>query len=385
MDESARGISFDDQGFCNYCRDAVDVIFENRSSVGKGSSRELINEIKSAGLGKPYDSIVGVSGGVDSSWVLFRAVELGLRPLAVHMDNTWNSELANSNIANLVTKLNVDLHTHVLEADNYDSLLRSMLNADVIDVELLYDNALHAVVYEQARKNSIKFILSGFNISTEGVKIPAGWSAGNKFDSKNIKGIARKSSVKIGVFPLYSMNRWVVDTFVRKIRWVPFLDIIGGYEKDSAELRLTSEVGYKPYMHKHYENTFTKIYQGLILPEKFGVDKRRPHLSALIVTDQMSRDAALEILKSSPLSEGPQARSEMSYFYRKLGISEENFADYLKRPEVSHDRYGHDFVISLARVRVLKWAADLLRNMVRRHAVGAKNRKPAASDRAQGS
>ncbi|MCJ8347863.1 N-acetyl sugar amidotransferase, partial [bacterium] len=179
MDSSVKDIVFDDDGFCNYCNDYLircAHIVNKEPGKRKAELDSLINKIDQDGKNKKYDCIVGVSGGVDSSWALIKAVEMGLRPLAVHMDNGWNSELAQNNIENLISILDVDLYTHVINWNEYKGLMQSFFDADVIDVELLYDNAMLAVNYQLAHKYGIKHILSGCNMATEGIYIPTGWN-----------------------------------------------------------------------------------------------------------------------------------------------------------------------------------------------------------------
>jgi len=175
MDISAADIFFDAKGICNFCteflREKSNIIFEDLKKKEE-KLKYFIKKVKEEGKEKKYDCIVGVSGGVDSSWTLAKVKELGLRPLVVHMDNGWNSELAQNNIANLVQNLQVDLYTHVINWNEYRELMQAFFEADVIDVELLYDNAMLAVNYQQANKYGVKYILSGSNSSTEGMRMP---------------------------------------------------------------------------------------------------------------------------------------------------------------------------------------------------------------------
>ena len=175
MDDTAAGIEYDEAGVCNYCR-GYGARYEKYVGTDPAERERrlhaFVERVKEGGKGKRYDCIVGVSGGVDSSYTLVKAVELGLRPLAVHMDNGWNSELAQNNIANLVRTLDVDLHTHVIDWPEYRGLMEAFFSADVIDLELLADNALLTVNYQQAAKYGVKFILAGTNVSTEGMRMP---------------------------------------------------------------------------------------------------------------------------------------------------------------------------------------------------------------------
>lgn len=175
MDTTAKDITFDEDGYCNYCTEFLESLNNPNRKISLPLN-ELVEKIKADGKGKEYDCVVGVSGGVDSSYTLVKVKELGLRPLAVHMDNGWDSELAANNIKNLVEKLGVDLYTHVIDWEEYRELMQAFFDADVIDVELLYDNAMLAVCYQQAGKYGVKYILAGSNTATEGMRLPENWN-----------------------------------------------------------------------------------------------------------------------------------------------------------------------------------------------------------------
>lgn len=341
MDSSARDIEFDGQGICNYCKG-----FEEKKAKHFAPSEEerlrrldhLVDMVKASGRGRKYDCIVGLSGGVDSSWALVEAVRLGLRPLAVHMDSGWNSELAQNNIANLVRQLGVDLYTHVIEWREIRGLMEAFFASDVIDVEVLYDNAMLAVNYRQARKHGLKFILAGSNIATEGVDIPTTW-AWHKADKRNIVGISRKfGGPKLKTFPSISTFDLVRYWAVHRIRWVSFLDYLN-YRKEDALSVLQAEFGYKPYAYKHYESVFTRFYQGYLQPYKFGVDKRKPHLSSLIMSGEMTREQALERAAGIAYPSEKEMEADRLYFIKKMGWTEEKFAEYMARPEKPHTDY----------------------------------------------
>ncbi len=344
MDTSAMGINFDDDGVCNYCKE-----FLERSSyvLNKDQQSQIselhgfIKKVKADGKNKRYDCIIGVSGGVDSSWVLVQAVKLGLRPLAVHMDNGWNSELAQNNISNLVQNLKVDLYTHVIDWNEYRKLMQAFFDADVIDVELLYDNAMLAVNYEQAKKYGIKFILAGTNQSTEGMSMPPGWNW-LKYDLKNIKSIARKfGDFKFKTYPGIGTLGFIWYRFFHKIEWVSFLDFFS-YNKAVALDILQREYDYKPYPYKHYESIFTRFYQAYILPQKFSIDKRRLHLSTLVVTGQMNREDAIQQLEKIPYSSEREMNDDKNYFIKKMGWNSQVLQDYINSPEISHATYGSE-------------------------------------------
>jgi N-acetyl sugar amidotransferase len=346
MDTSAKDLVFDLDGNCNFCSEYLSHLAvqgnQRKGSVatvdGLGS---LVDAVKKGGKDKEYDCIVGVSGGVDSSWALVKAVELGLRPLAVHMDNGWNSNLAVSNISNLIEGLGVDLFTYVINWEEYRSLMDAFFDADVIDIELLYDNALHEVCYSQARKYGIRYILSGSNFSTEGMRMPTGWAWGNKWDGRNILKIAKHSRVKIRTFPLFTTLKWLTYTYLHRIQWVPFLNYFP-YYKEKVLTVLESEYGYTRYPYKHYESVFTRFYQGYLLPMKFGVDKRRVHLSSLIASGQLNRSLAINDLSKLPYPSERDLEIDLRFFLRKMEWSHNDLKNYLDRPEVSHSKYGTD-------------------------------------------
>ena len=357
MDESAKEIIFNDIGICNFCEEFMERS-HSQSQIANMSKddqlSEFIQRVKKDGTGKNYDCIVGLSGGVDSSWVLIKAIEFGLRPLAVHMDNGWNSELAQHNISNLVKGLGVDLVTHVIDWTEYRNLMQSFFDADVVDVELLYDNAMFGVNYQQARKFGIKHILGGMNLATEGMKMPAEWNQ-LKFDKRNIKSIVKQfGDYKIESFPIIGIVGWLFQEFIARRKWASILDFID-YDKKNVLSVLTQEYGYKPYPYKHYESIFTRFYQGYLLPEKFGFDKRRVHFSTLIISELMSRDEALKNLEIKyAYPSMMEMERDKDYFLKKMQWSESQLEEYLTRPPISHlsypsDKKLYDFLLKIYR------------------------------------
>lgn len=344
MDTTANEITFDETGVCNYCSEFIEragELLNEESSTREEKLKKLVSEVRKSGEGKPYDCIVGVSGGVDSSWTLVKVVELGLRPLAVHMDNGWNSELAQNNIANLINTLGVDLYTHVIDWNEYRDLMQAFFDADVIDVELLYDNAMLAVNYQMAAKNQLKYILAGTNQSTEGMEMPSDWNWYKK-DKKNLKAIASKfGGVKLASFPSIDTLSYNWYHRIKGIEWNSFLDYVE-YNKEACIQNLEKNYGYKRYPYKHYESVFTRFYQGYILPEKFGVDKRRIHLSTLIISGQMEREEALTQLKQIPYPSEQELEEDKSYFLKKMGWDKKELEAYLKRERVEHSKYGSE-------------------------------------------
>jgi N-acetyl sugar amidotransferase len=341
MDTTADEISFDSNGVCNFCTELFNhsskAMINNQSERSSKLSK-LVEKIKKDGLGKPYDCIIGVSGGVDSSWALVEAIKQGLRPLAVHMDNGWNSELAQNNISNLIQMLGVDLYTHVIDWEEYRALMQGFFDADVIDVELLYDNAMLAVNYKIAKNYNLKFILSGSNQASEGMRMPANWNW-FKLDKTNIFDIAKKKAkIKPRTFPSIGVFNYLYFRYIKKVQWIPFLDYIE-YNKSNAMTLLEREYDYKKYPYKHYESIFTRFYQGFLLPNKFNVDKRKLHFSSLIISGQMSRYEALEALKEPAHVSESSVNEDVKYFLKKMKWSKNDLDFYLKRPEKSHYLY----------------------------------------------
>ncbi len=357
MDTSALDITFDEKGICKYCTEFLSRsshILDKDPAQRKRELEAFVAEVKRAGRGKRYDCLVGVSGGVDSSWVLVQAVKLGLRPLAAHMDNGWNSELAQNNIENLVRGLGVDLYTHVIEWNEYRKLMQSFFDADVVDVELLYDNAMLAVNYGQAGKHGIKYILAGTNQATEGMRFPPGWNW-FKFDARNIRNLAGKfgGNLRLNTFPSIGTAGFIWNEFVTRRRWISFLDYFDFKKAESLEV-LKRDFGYKPYPYKHYESIFTRFYQGYILPKKFGIDKRRLHLSTLIASRQMTRDEVLRQLEGIPYPSVEEQNKDLQYFLKKMGWTETRLSEYIDRPPKKHSDYATEYPAYLKLLRAYK-------------------------------
>lgn len=333
---------------CSSCE-----FYYNSSSRIKKRQFTSLSELSKAisSSNKKYNCIVGVSGGVDSSYVLLKAVNMGLRPLAVHMDNGWNSELAQNNIKNLVEKLGVDLFTYVIDWDEYRELMNAFFRADVVDVELLYDNAMLAVNYQLAKQHKIRYILAGTNHATEGVPMPSDWNW-FKYDALNIKHIvSRNSNTQIKSMPTIGVIKWLYYTYVLGIKWIDFLDYID-FSKKQALSELVEKMDYKPYPYKHYESVFTRFYQGYILPEKFGIDKRRVHLSADILAGEVTRIEAQNKLREIPYVSEKQLNLDMEYFLKKIKWNKVELESYISRPRKEHlnyrsEKYLYSFLLNI--------------------------------------
>ncbi len=343
MDNIANDINFDKDGQCNYCTEYLERKFlpNPQNSRVSGSLEQLVNKIKDDGKKKSYDCVVGISGGVDSAWVLIKAKELGLRVLCAHMDNGWNSDLAQTNIENLITKTNTDLYTHVIDWVEYRELMQAFFDSDVVDVELLYDNAMFAVNYNVAKKYGIKWILGGTNFATEGLSIPIGWNW-FKYDKRNIANIGYLNNVtKFKTFPSIGVLDYVRFEYLLRIKWISFLDYFD-YSKDAALTYLKEYCSYRPYPYKHYESIFTRFYQAYILPNKFNIDKRKVHLSSLILSGEISRESAIKLLSYTPYPSETEQHEDIEYFLKKMNWSQTDLDTYLRRPAVEHFKYGSE-------------------------------------------
>jgi N-acetyl sugar amidotransferase len=333
MDSSDPDIKFDADGICHHCH-AYDVSV--KAHVKTPADRdELVAEIKRAGAGKPYDCIIGVSGGVDSTYVAYAIKkQLGLRPLAVHLDNGWDSELAVKNIQQTLEKLGIELFTEVLDWDEFRDLQLSFLRASTPDSEIPSDHAIVSVLYQQARRLGIKYVLSGCNVRTES-HLPPAWSRGHA-DWRYIQGLQKQFGTRpLSTFPHRNMLDLVRDA--RSIKWVDILNYVD-YKKADALRILQDELGWQYYGGKHYESIYTRFYQGYILPKKFGFDKRRMHLSSLICSGEITREHALAELEKPTYPEDLQA-SDREYVAKKLGITDAEFDAIMKAPPKRFEDY----------------------------------------------
>jgi N-acetyl sugar amidotransferase len=329
MDTSDPDIQFDHEGVCSHCRHRDEMIAKHvlTGEAGRRKLEEVVEEVRRSGRGKAYDCVIGVSGGVDSTYLAWKIKEMGLRPLAVHLDNGWDSELAVKNIENTVRLLGVDLHTHVLDWDEFKDLQLAFLRSSTPDSEIPTDHAIVAVLYQAAQKHGIKYILSGQNLRTES-HLPAAWSNGH-VDYLYLKSIHRMFGTRpLRTFPY--MNWWQARVYpVRN----PRIDILNymDYVKADALKVLQEQLGWKYYGGKHYESIYTRFYQGYILPVKFGFDKRRMHFSSLVCAGEMTREQALEELKGEPYPPELQ-REDREFVVKKFGLTDAEFQAIMDLP-----------------------------------------------------
>ncbi len=339
MDTSDPQIEFDENGICNHCREAEAALDRLSKDKGPETLARMVDEIRHAGSGKPYDCIIGLSGGADSSFLTYEMKRLGLRPLVIHLDNGWDSELAVKNIENIVRKLELDLYTHVVDWKEFRDIQLSYFAASVIDIEMITDHAIVALAYEQALKNGVRYILTGVNTATESI-LPSAW-VHPKTDLRNLRAIHKTFGVvPLKTLPTASTLRIRYLQRFRGIHSINLLDLID-YDKAAAMRTLEEEVGWTNYGGKHHESMFTRFYQQCILPVKFGVDKRRAHLSSLICAGQISRDDALRELATSPV-DSSTLEADKTYVAKKLGKSVEWMDQYLAQPSRSHYEFASD-------------------------------------------
>jgi len=350
MDTTDPNIWFDEHGVSShalrYDRDFGPVIDAARSGRREAELASLVERIKESGTGKPYDCIIGVSGGVDSTYLVMQAVKLGLRPLAVHFDSGWNSELAVGNVENIIRRLNLDLYTDVVDWREMRDLQLSFFKASVPNCDIPTDHAFPSVAYREATKYGIKYILSGHNLASESI-LPQAWGY-NAADARHLKAIQRRfGSVKLKNYPtLGFIKQYGWYETIRHTKRVNLLDYMP-YRYDDAKRVITEELGWRDYGGKHYESVFTRYFQGYYLPHKFGFDKRKAHYSSLILSDQMTREEALEKLEQPPYDESLREQDH-AYIAKKLGVSVAELEEIFERPPVEHLAYPNE-----------KWIWDL--------------------------
>jgi len=357
---------FDEEGRCHYYHEYLraEQVEVRKGDAGRLELESLADEIRAAGRGKPYDSIMGLSGGVDSTYVAYVAKELGLRPLAVHFDNGWNSELAVKNIENIVSRLGFDLSTFVINWAEFRDLQLAYLKASVVDIEVVTDHAIFATLYRIAARHGIHSILSGNNVVTEHV-LPPHWIY-NKTDHVNIRAIHREfGTVPLKTYPFMDLKVKKYYQMVRRIRSHSILNYVE-YNKARVKRLITEELGWRDYGGKHYESIFTRFYQGYILPTKFGIDKRKAHLSNLIFSGQLTKQQALMELKE-PIYAPDQQASDYEFVLKKLGLTESEFSELMDRPPRAHTDFATERSVydAYPMLRPLRGAAEILKSAIR--------------------
>lgn len=346
MDSSIPAVQFDLNGQCNCCRDAIARYSHEWWPNDEGERRldKLVQQLKADGKGRPYDAMIGLSGGIDSAYLAHVAVrKLGLRVLAVHVDGGWNSEPAVCNIELLVRQLNLDLITYVVEWQEMRELQLAFLRSSVVNQDMPQDHAFFSTLYRTAAKFKLNHFLSGVNFASECLSIPG--YGHPSIDGRHVLAINKKFGVHpLPTYPVMGLVEYLWMTRVRRQlvihRPLDFLH----YDKSTATIELEREYGWRDYGGKHCESRFTKFYQEVYLPRKFGFDKRKLHLSSLIVAGQLSREAALGELEE-PITTSVQMRRDIKFVAKKLGLEQEDLDHLINIPSTSHRNYPNSLAI----------------------------------------
>ena len=356
MDTSDKAIAFDDHGVCDHCSDFRTNVKPSwrPNHLGRADLDRVIAKIKLDGMRRSFDCIIGMSGGLDSSFMLHLAVkEFGLRPLVFHVDGGWNTDIAVNNIQVIVDKLGLDLYTEVINWEEMKDFQLAFFKSGVPHLDIPQDHAFIATLYHFANKHGIKYILNGGNISTECVRNPKEWLYYGT-DMAQLKDIQRQfCTCKLETYPFSSvLFHKVYLRFIKQVQVIKPLNFMP-YTKADAIQTLTTEYGWKAYPQKHFESRFTRFYEGYWLPTRFGYDTRRVQFSSLILTGQMTRDEALEKLKT-PAYDPATIDDDFDYIATKLGITVQELRSYHEMPKKSYKDYKNQEWLFDLGARVLK-------------------------------
>ena len=356
MDTSDSGITFDARGWCDYCNNYYRNILPNwhPDEIGARELAREVEAIKRHGRGRAHDCVIGISGGVDSSFVTYLAKEqLGLRPLLLHVDAGWNSQQAVNNIEKLVDGLGVDLHTEVVDWLEMRDLQLAFFKAQVPHLDTPQDHAFFAGLYNFAARHGVKYILTGANYSTECVREPLEWHY-HASDLRQLRDIHRRfGSRPLTTFPLAGIFTYkLYYRYMKGVRVVKPLNNVPYVKEDAIQL-LVDRFGWQRYAHKHYESRFTRFYEGYWLPTKFGYDKRRAHFSSLILTKQMTRDEALQRIAQRAYDEETIAQ-DFEYVATKLDLGVDALRDLMNAPNRTYRDYRNSMPLINAGTQVLR-------------------------------
>lgn len=341
FEDEMHNVIINQDGICNVCNEYESIISNYQFTKEKEDEYLLSTAeyIKKNSTGE-YDVILGLSGGVDSSYCAHLVNKMGLNPLVVHFDNGWNSETAIQNINKIITKHGYELHTFVIDWPMFRDIQRSYFKADVVDIEAITDHAIMATLFKIRKEKNIRFVISGNNYVTEH-GMPKHWNW-NKQDLVNLKDIHRKfGEMKLKKFPTMSSFKFhLARLFSIGGEYIEPLNNIN-YSKSRAINELKELYGWKEYPGKHFESVFTKFYQAYILPMKFNIDKRTVHYSALIRNGELTKDEAVTLLSHEQYNK-IELKTDISYVCKKLGFTESEFFKYIERPQIPHDHYKSD-------------------------------------------
>lgn len=343
MDTTATEITFDENGVCSFCQYFDEHVKPILDRAHNCDYEKVLNDkiaaIKRAGENKPYDSILGLSGGLDSSYLAYLAAKYGLRPLVIHVDTGWNSKTANDNIERLVSCLGFKLERITIDWAEMRDLQLAFYKASVMNCEIPQDHAFLAVLYNLAAKHGIHYILSGGNFATESI-LPKSWGY-NAGDSRHLIDIHRKyGNIPLKKYPILSFwDRYINYPYIKGIREIRLLNYIP-YNRAEAKKTLAEKCGWQEYGYKHYESVLTRFFQGYYLPTKFGIDKRKAHISSMILSGQMTREEAVAELKKPPYQSNEQLNADKVFIAQKLGLSLDEWEEILNLPPRSHKDFA---------------------------------------------
>lgn len=324
MDTSDPNITFDERGWCDYCRNYYKNILPNWHTDERGEKEllKIAEKIKKEGKGKDFDCIIGVSGGLDSSYATYIAKEkMGLRPLIFHVDAGWNTQQAVGNIEKLVDGLGLDLYTEVINWEEMKDLQVAFFKSQISDQDLPQDYAFFSALYKFARKYKVKYVLTGSNYSTECCREPEEWGGYAGIDKTLVNDIHKRfGKIPLETFPLIDILAYkIYYRYILGMEVVKPLNLVPYIKKDVEKL-LEDRFGWQKFVHKHHESRFTRFYEDYWMPRKFGYEKRRAHFSSLVLTNQMTRDEALERI-SKPEMDEQFLIQEFEYVANKLDLS----------------------------------------------------------------
>jgi N-acetyl sugar amidotransferase len=358
MDTTDPEIIFDQAGVCNHCTNALRRLEESYfpDETGEAKLSFILDKIRKDGKNKPYDCLIGISGGIDSSWLTYKSKNWGLKPLVFHVDAGWNSEIAQKNIESLLKKLDYSLYTYVVDWEEMRDLQRAYLESGLANQDVPQDHIFFAVLFKKAAEMGIKYWLSGTNLVSESI-LPRSWGY-YAMDSKQLKAIHNKfGKIRLKTYKtlgFFEFAKYYSDIhFINTVRAITPLNLIN-YSINSARETLINEIDWKNYGKKHSESIFTKFFQNYYLPEKFGYDKRKAHLSSLIVAGEITREFAINQLKE-PLYQPDELRNDKEFILKKLGYTDTEWDRIMAIQNKSFSNYPNwNFYINFGRkIRII--------------------------------
>ena len=355
MDTTDPDITFDEIGNCNHCNQHYDTLQQNiyAGDESKLQLEQIIQTIKLSGKGKEFDCLVGISGGVDSCYTAYLCKKMGLKPLLMHLDNGWDSEIAVQNIKNICNKLDLEYVSYVLDWQEFKEIQLAFFRSSIVDLDMPTDLAIPGALHRTASKYGIKYLISGGNFTSEGI-LPIQWGYHVMKDMKLYNHIVRKyGSRKRKQTVSFGLMDETYYKFVKKIKSIYILNYIP-YNKEEAKDFLEKELGWKYYGGKHHESRFTGLWQSYILPVKHNIDYRKATFSTQICAGHLSREEALNELMKLPYDES-KLESDIHFFCKKLGISEQEFREIMKKDPKTYKSFPNRENLTKNIHKLYKW------------------------------